>query len=268
MIRLNDVISIKYLSGHIICVKVSCIDSIKDFIIMSENTQNLYWQGIKAGFPFILVVGPFGLLFGVVATEVGLDVVQTMAMTILVIAGASQFAAVQLIAENAPILVIIMTGLAVNMRMAMYSASIALHIGKAATWKRILIAYFLVDQSYAVSILKYENSPELNITEKLRYFFGTMTPIAPVWYGCTYIGIIAGAEIPQQYALDFAIPITFLALVGPSLRSLPHLTAAIVSVVVSLSLLWMPFNLWLIIAALLAMMAGAFVEKRIGAHDE
>ncbi|MBT3206069.1 MAG: AzlC family ABC transporter permease [Gammaproteobacteria bacterium] len=230
---------------------------------MSKQGHNFYWQGAKAGFPFILVVGPFGLLFGVVATETGLDTIQTMAMTILVIAGASQFAAVQLLAENAPVLVVILTGLAVNMRMAMYSASIAPHIGKADTWQRILTAYFLVDQSYAVSILKYENSPELSVSEKLRYFFGTMIPIAPIWYISTYIGIVAGAEIPQKFALDFAIPITFLALVGPSLRSFPHLSAAIVSVVASLLLIWMPFNLWLIVAAFLAMMTGAYVEKQL-----
>lgn len=230
---------------------------------MNSLNPSLYWQGFRAGIPFIIVVGPFGLLFGVVATEVGLDTVQTMAMTVLVIAGAAQFAAVQLLAENAPALVIIITGIAVNLRMAMYSASIAPHIGKAVTWQRILMAYFLVDQSYAVSLLKYENEPELNLSQKVAYFFGSMTPIAPIWYASTYVGIVAGSAIPQEYALDFAIPITFLALVGPNLRSFPHIAAALVSVCVSLLLIDLPFNLWLIIAAFLAMMTGAFVEKSL-----
>jgi 4-azaleucine resistance transporter AzlC len=235
---------------------------------MDTHNQSLYWQGVRAGLPFIIVVGPFGLLFGVVATEVGLDTVQAMAMTVLVIAGAAQFAAVQLLAENAPALVIIMTGIAVNLRMAMYSASIAPHIGKSAKWQRILLAYFLVDQSYAVSILKYETEPELTLSQRVAYFFGSMTPIAPVWYTSTYIGIIAGSAIPQEFALDFAIPITFLALIGPNLRSIPHLVAAIVSVCVSLLLIKLPYNLWLIIAALLAMMTGAFIEKRLGGSNE
>ncbi len=229
---------------------------------MNTHKHSLYWQGFRAGAPFILVVGPFGLLFGVIATEAGLNVIQTMAMTILVIAGAAQFAAVQLLVENAPVFVVILTGLAVNMRMAMYSASIAPHIGKAATWKRILLSYLLVDQSYAVAILKYEKSPELTASQKTTYFFGAMSPIAVVWYASTYIGIVAGSNIPPEYALDFAIPITFLALVGPNLRSLPHLAAAIVSVLVSLLLIELPYNLWLIIAALLAMMTGAYLEKR------
>ncbi len=228
---------------------------------MNIFKSGLYWQGFRTGTPFIIVVGPFGLLFGVVATEVGLDTIQTMAMTVLVIAGAAQFAAVHLLAENAPALVIIMTGIAVNLRMAMYSASIAPHIGKAARWQRILMAYFLVDQSYAVSVLKYESEPELTLSQKVAYFFGSMTPIAPVWYASTYIGIMAGSTIPQEYALDFAIPITFLALVGPNLRSFPHLAAALVSVCVSLLLNDLPYNLWLIIAAFLAMVTGAYIEK-------
>ena len=223
----------------------------------------MYWQGFRAGLPFIIVVGPFGLLFGVVATEVGLDTIQAMAMTVLVIAGAAQFAAVQLLAENAPVLVIVMTGIAVNLRMAMYSASIAPHIGKAPRWQRMLMAYFLVDQSYAVAVLKYEQEPALTIAQKMAYFFGSMTPIAPVWYASTYIGIIAGSAIPEAFALDFAIPITFLALVGPNLRSLPHLAAALVSVGASLLLIELPYNLWLIVAATLAMMTGAYLEKRL-----
>ncbi len=227
---------------------------------------NYYWAGFRAGTPFILVVAPFGLLFGVVASEAGLDIIQTMAMTILVIAGAAQFAAVQLLVDNAPVYVAILTGLAVNMRMAMYSASLAPHLGSLPGWKRALATYFLVDQSYAASMRQYEDAPDMRPSEKLTFFFGTISPICPTWYLFTYIGAIAGAAIPPEYALDFAVPITFIALVAPSLRSLPHLAAAFVSVVVSLSLAWMPYNLWLMVAAILAIMTGAYLEKRFGIH--
>lgn len=228
--------------------------------------RSYYWQGFWAGAPFVLVVAPFGLLFGVVATEAGLDLVQTMSMTILVIAGAAQFASVHLMAEGASEFVAILTGLAVNMRMAMYSASIAPHLGELRTGKRILVAYFLVDQTYATSILKYTNKPGMSIGQKLAFFMGTVTPICPLWYVFTYVGAIAGTAIPPEYALDFAVPITFIALVAPGLRSLPHLAAAFVSVSVALALAWMPYNLWLLIAAMLAMMTGAYVEKRLEAR--
>ncbi len=227
-----------------------------------------YWQGFRAGLPFVLVVAPFGLLFGVVATEAGLDIVQTMAMTVLVIAGASQFAAVQLLSDNAPTFVAILTGLAVNMRMAMYSASLTPHLGKASFGMRSLVAYFLVDQSYAISVVEYEKAPARPLPEKLAFFFGSVSPIAPLWYGFTYVGAVAGKAIPPEYALDFAVPITFIAIVAPALRNLPQISAAFVSVGAALLLAWLPYNSGLIIAALLAMMTGAAIEKRLeNAHE-
>lgn len=222
-----------------------------------------YWQGFRAGMPFVLVVSPFGLLFGVVATEAGLDIVQTMVMTVLVIAGASQFAAVQLLSDHAPTFVVILTGLAVNMRMAMYSASLAPHLGKASLGKRALVAYFLLDQSYAVSVAEYAKTPARPLPEKLAFFFGSVSPIAPLWYGFTYIGAVAGKAIPPEYALDFAVPITFIAIVAPALRNLPQISAAFVSVTVALLLAWLPYNSGLMVAALLAMMTGAAIEKRL-----
>lgn len=226
-----------------------------------SRTTSVYWQGVRDGSPFIIVVAPFGLLFGVVATEAGLDLIQTMAMTFVVIAGAAQFAAVQLLADDAPVFVAVLTGLAVNLRMAMYSASLSPHLGKARPWHRILAAYFMVDQSYAVSVQKYESTPEMSLADKVAYYFGVVTPICPMWYGFTLVGALIGSAIPPEYALDFAIPVTFISLVAPSLRSLPHLAAAFVSVVVSLLLTDLPYNLWLMIAAILAMITGVQVEK-------
>jgi len=231
-----------------------------------SRTRRVYWQGVRAGAPFLLVVAPFGLLFGVVAREAGFDMIQTMAMTALVIAGAAQFASVQLLVDGAPVFVAILTGLAVNLRMVMYSASLTPHLGKARTWQKVLMAYLMVDQSYGVSIEQYQKEPSMPVQEKVSYYFGVISAIAPFWYGFSFIGALVGSAIPPEYALDFAIPITFIALVAPSLRSLPHLAAAIVSVVVSLALAWMPYNLWLMIAAVLAMITGAQVEKWLEAR--
>ena len=213
-----------------------------------------------------MVITPFGLLFGVVATEAGFSLIQAMSMSVLVIAGAAQFASVQLLVDGAPVFVAILTGLAVNLRMVMYSASLTPHIGKALTWQKVLMAYFMLDQSYGVSIEKYERSPEMSLNEKFTYFFGVISAIAPFWYAFSLIGALLGSAIPPEYALDFAIPITFIAIIAPSLRSLPHLAAAVVSVVVSLALAWMPYNLWLMVAAVLAMITGAQVEKWLGAR--
>ncbi|MEO1314628.1 MAG: AzlC family ABC transporter permease [Pseudomonadota bacterium] len=217
-------------------------------------------SGLIAGLPFVLVVIPFAMLFGVIATEAGFDLLQTMAMSFLVVAGASQFVAVQLLVEQAPTLIILATALAVNMRMLMYSASIAPHLGAAPLWQRALAAYVLVDQSYGVSIKRFEEAPPLTGPEKIAYFFGALAVIWPMWYVGTLIGALAGAAIPPEYALDFAVPITFIALFAPMLKSLAHVAAAVVSVVLALALAWIPFSLGLIVAGICAMFTGALVE--------
>lgn len=206
------------------------------------------------------------MLFGVVATEAGFDLIQTMAMTFIVIAGAAQFASVQLLTEDAPVFIAVLTGLAVNLRMVMYSASLTPHLGEARKWHRVIAAYFMVDQTYGLGAAKFETEPEMPINEKLAYFFGAVTPICPLWYLFTLVGALVGSSIPPQFALDFAIPITFIALVAPALRSLPHLAAALVSIIVALLLSWMPYNLWLMVAAVLAMVTGAQVEKMLEAR--
>ncbi|MFV2053857.1 AzlC family ABC transporter permease [Aliiroseovarius sp. YM-037] len=232
----------------------------------SSTSKSAYLQGIRDGAPFVIVIVPFAMLFGVVATEAGLNIVETMGFTILVIAGAAQFAAIQLMVEDAPTIIILATALAVNLRMAMYSASMAPHIGEAPFWKRAFIAYFLVDQSYAVSINEYEKHPDRSIAEKLSYFFGVVTPICPLWYAFTLIGALAGAQIPPEFALDFAVPITFIALVAPAIRTMAHMAAVIVSVTLALLLAFLPYNLGLLIAAFGAMAVGARVELMMEAQ--
>jgi len=147
--------------------------------------------------------------------------------------------------------------------MAMYSAALAEQVGALPFWKRALVAYTLTDQSFGVAINRYLQEPRRSPAWKVTYYFGVSVPVCGPWYAATWLGAVAGGGIPEGLALDFAVPITFLALVAPSLRSLPHLAAAAVSVAVSLALAWLPYNLWLLVAALLAMAAGAFVEERL-----
>lgn len=219
-----------------------------------------FWLGFRHGAPFLLVIVPFGALFGVVGTEAGLNLAQVMGFTVVVIAGAAQFAAVQLLTENAPVLIVLITALAVNLRMAMYSASLTPYLGKAPVWKRAVVAYFLVDQAYAVGMNQYDSKPEMTVAQRLSYFFGVITPICPIWYGATLAGALLGQSIPPEYALDFAVPITFLALIAPGLRTPAHVAAAFVAVVLALALAGLPYNLGMLIAALAAMATGAQVE--------
>ena len=159
-------------------------------------------------------------------------------------------------------LIILASALAVNLRMAMYSASLTPHIGGAPMWQRALAAYFTVDQVYACSIMAFEKHPDWTTAQKMAYLFGVVTPICPLWYVATLGGALLGNAIPQEMALDFAVPITFLALIAPMLTTPAHRVAALVSIVLSLLLSFLPYNTGVLVAGLAGMMAGAQVELR------
>lgn len=217
-------------------------------------------RGARDGAPFVLVVCPFALLFGVVAAEAGLDLGQTLGMAILVIAGASQFATLQLLVEQAPAAVAVATGLAVNLRMAMYSASLTPHLGPGPLGLRALAAYFMVDQAYAMSIQRFVHEERMGTQAKFAYYFGVVAPICPLWYVCCGLGAGLGTRIPTALALDFAVPITFIAMVAPMLRGHPAVLAAAVAVVVALLSDGLPYDLGLIAGGLAGMGAGAAAE--------
>lgn len=225
-----------------------------------SSPRAAFRRGFRHGAPFALVVAPLGLLFGVVATEAGLNLAEVMGMSILVTAGASQFAAVQMMADNVPTLMVLLAALAVNMRMAMYSAALTPHLGPASVWERALVAYSLVDQSYALAAHEFTVHPELPLSEKVAYFFGASCSVVPLWYLFTWVGATLGGAIPPEFALDFAVPITFLAMVAPMLRTAAHLAAAVVSVLLGLAFAWMPNSFGLMVASLAAMATGARVE--------
>lgn len=232
----------------------------------SSSVKSAYLAGFRDGAPFILVIVPFSMLFGVLATEAGLSVFETLSFSVVVIAGAAQFTALQLMGENAPTFVVIASALAVNLRMAMYSASLTPHIGAAPLWQRALAAYFTVDQSYAISITKYETAPDMLPAEKIAYFFGTVTPVCPMWWIFTLVGALIGEAIPASFALDFAVPITFLAIIAPALRTRAHVAAATTAAFLSLLLVSVPYNLGILLAGLGGMMIGAQVETRAKAR--
>ena len=228
--------------------------------MQGSTTKSAFWSGYLAGLPFVAMALPFAMLFGVVATEAGLYLWQTIAFSLVVIAGAAQFTALQLMMDDAAIGLVLLAALAVNLRMAMYSAALVPHLGPAPIWQRALAAYVNFDQTFMLSVARYEQVPDWDVSRKMAYFMGVGIALAPVWMIATVLGAVVGSAIPEAFALDFIVPIMFLAMVAPALRTWAHVAAAAVSVVVALALIGLPSGTGLLIAAFCAMVAGVCVE--------
>ncbi len=231
--------------------------------VPAPDMKRAFWAGWWACAPFVFAAVPFGVLFGVVARDAGLDLLETMAMSIVVIAGAAQFTALALLVDQAPVFLALAAGLAVNLRMAMYSAALQPHLGHARLWQRMAMAYLMVDQAYAVAGQHFEVTPVMHPMDKVAYYFGAVLLICPLWIVATFTGAVVGNAIPPALSLEFAAPICFIALFSSMLRSLPHQVTAGVAVIAAILFSGLPTGVGLICAAFAAMLAGAETERRL-----
>ena len=78
----------------------------------------------------------------------------------------------------------------------------------------------------------------------------------------TALGIFLGTAIPASWSLDFALPLTFIAMVVPVLKNRPAIAAAVSAGVVALLAYALPYKLGLILAALVGIAIGTFLEGK------
>ena len=228
---------------------------------MSRSAPTLAFRdGVLASLPVMIGLIPFALVFGVAAAESGLGDVEAMAMSAIVVAGAAQFTALQMMSENAPVWLVLLTGSVINLRMAMYSAAISAKWRGAPFWTRAVAAYFLHDQAFALSMQRYADHPQEPTPARMGFYFGVGVTTVSAWFLASYIGLQVGAGAPPEWALDFAVPATFIGAVAPLLRTAPHCLAAMVGAAASLGLIWLPFGLGVLIGALCGVAAGAAAD--------
>lgn len=227
--------------------------------IPSSTPLQVTLQGVRAILPILLGVIPFALIVGISAASSGLTPAQGMGMSSILFAGAAQLAVLQLYAENALAIVAIFTAFIINLRFMIYSASLAPHLKKASTPAKVLLAYMLTDQAYAVSIMEFDQNAERE--HKAWFYFGTAITLWGVWQACTALGIFLGAAIPANWGLDFAIPLTFLALLVPALKDRPAIWAALSAGFIATIFFNLPFNFGLPLAVFSGIAVGMLSES-------
>lgn len=226
--------------------------------------REVFAAGVTAVLPMLPGIAPFGLIAGLTAIGTGLTTAQAMALSGLVFAGASQLAMLQLVTEGAIPAVILLTVITVNLRFAMYSASLAPHFQHLGRRWRLPLAYLLVDQNYAASINRYlHGGPEGAVHGHWFYLGGGIT-LWLTWQTASVIGIFMGASIPRDLSLEFAIPLVFMVLLVPTLRDRAHVIAALTGGVVATLAANMPLHLGIVVGALSGIVAGLLCDRRPG----
>ena len=228
-----------------------------EFAAMDDAKRN-FLEGVKAEFPLLVGVFPFGMIYGALALNAGLTAFASQMMSSIVFAGSAQFITAQLAKDAAPGLVIVVTIAVVNLRHMLYSASLAPYLKHLSTKWKVLLSYLLTDEAYAPSIIKYE---EQGIKPFSHWFLlGAGFSLWFTWQVSTALGVFLGAEIPEELPLDFALPLTFIAMVVPVLKKMPMVAAALSAGLTALLAYQLPFKLGLILAAFVGIVVGTLLE--------
>ncbi len=201
-------------------------------------------SGANAIVPVLLALLPFGLAFGATA------------------AGAAQLAAVQLIAAGASVAVVVLTVLVINLRMTLYSASLAPHFRRLPVGWKCLLSYHLTDQAYAATITRFDGG-EVEERDKRWYFLGVGLAVWLTWQAATMLGVFLGAWASEGWSLDFVLPLTFIALALPAIKDCMAGAAALSAGVAAVFAASLPLNLGLITAALVGVLGGLVAESVI-----
>lgn len=216
--------------------------------------------GVKDLLPIQIGVIPFALVAGVTAVSVGWSLFEGSAMSLLVFAGAAQLVGLQLAGNNAPLFVIYVSTFFINLRFLMYSMAIADHFRHLPLRWKLLNGYLLTDQAFAFPIVKFNDDPEM--PHKHWYYLGAGITLWATWQMGTIVGVLIGAQVPPEWSLDFTIALTFIAIVVPNIRDNATAVAAVAAGLTAVIGKPLPYNMGLILAALVGIATGMLVENR------
>jgi len=225
------------------------------------KNREFFWAGVRAEIPLLIGVFPFGMIYGALALKAGLSKFAAQMMSSIVFGGSSQFITAQLVHDAAPGFVIVLTIAVVNLRHMLYSASLAPYLASLSTPWKTLLSYLLTDEAYAPTIMHYER-------ERLQPFshwflLGAGLALWTIWQLSTAVGIFLGTAIPASWSLDFALPLTFIAMVVPALKNRPAIASALSAGIVALVTYSLPYRLGLIVAAIVGIAVGTYLEAKL-----
>jgi predicted branched-subunit amino acid permease len=210
----------------------------------------------------LIGIVPFGLVVGATSVSDHFGIAAAVGSSTIIFAGASQLAVLQALASGGSALVAAVAAWTINLRILLYSASLAPELTHETTRRRLLASYFLTDQAYAVCITRWkiEHSDRAG---RLSYYLGAAATLWVVWQISTIVGALVGSAVPADVPLDFAIPLVFLVLLVPTLTSVPAVVAAAAGGAAAVAAAELGAGeLYIVAGAAVGIVAGAIAEAR------
>lgn len=225
------------------------------------SSGSTFLAGARDTVPMLVGAAPFGMIFGALVGTAQLAPWQGQMMSLGVFAGSSQFIAVGLMAGLASTLVIWLATVIVNLRHMLYAATLLPQVRHLSARWRWTLGFLLTDETFAVMDSYYRKHPNAALGH--WYFLGSGLAMYSNWQCWTLVGLLFGAVFPQlqTMGLDFAMVVTFIAIVVPQLARVPHLAAAVAAGSTAYLLKELPFKLGLMAAVVAGVAVGLLLTR-------
>lgn len=210
-----------------------------------------YQRGVAAMMPFALAISVWGLVTGVAMVNAGMTIPGALAVTFFVFAGSAQLAVLPLLAVGAPLPVVWITALLVNMRFVIFAAASRKYFTTLPWHQRLVAGYLNGDLGFALFTREFGDGEQLGTPDQYGYFYGSATVNWVAWQLSSYVGIVVGGLAPTSWGLDLAAALALVAVLIPLANKLPAVAGMIVTGIMSVLLVDMPMRLGLLVSILL-----------------
>ncbi len=225
------------------------------------NFKEQIKMGAGAGWPICLGYFPIGLALGVLAQQAGIPAWAVAMMSIMVFAGSAQFICVAMIAAGASVFSIILTTFIVNLRHALMSSALAVHLKGVNRWFLSLFAYGITDESFAVNMARFRDQ-KWNRWSALSVNHLSNT----VWIISTVTGTLIGQFIPQgAFGIDYALTAMFICLLIYQIHGVIFVFTGLIAG--AIAVIWyiiIPGDSYIVGASISAATIGFFLKRRRG----
>jgi len=214
-------------------------------------------QGVIDALPLFVPATPFGLIIGLAIADSGMNLLVGWSSSWIVFAGAAQLTLITLLGSGAALVAAVGTALVVNARHLMYSAALAPAFQPQPPWFRRLGPYLLIDQVFALVTVSPEEEPDRFRT----YYLAVAVTFWSLWLAVTALGIVIGPVIPEEWNLEFAVPILFIGLLILGIDRWPKVVAAVAGAATTYLAAGLPNRTALLVGAAVGILAGTFAER-------
>lgn len=201
----------------------------------------------------------FGFVYGLAAQGIGMSPIEAAAMSVIVFAGAAQFAAIGYIAGGLAWPAIVLLTALLNARHVLYSAALAPSLRDVPLLRRAAMVHLLTDEAFALSIAHFTR---IRRADEWGYWVAAIGATLIPWNVATLAGVLVGSEIPspERLGLDIVFPAAMVGLAAGLLAGRRDVVAALAgaSIGVIVGLLAGP-SIGIIAGGLLGPLAGLVV---------